>query len=79
MKYLLFFFLFVFTFACSKDAVSPKQGELMELINSASVAFSYSSEGMQIFLQNPKQAYVSGYFYFDETLAEDVIFGLDIE
>jgi len=51
----------------------------MELINSAAVAFAYNGSELDSFLQNPDKAYVSGYFYFESDLADDVIFGLDIE
>ena len=48
-------------------------------ILSATVAFAYSDSSLQSFLQNPSKAYISGYFYFQEDLANDVVFGLDIE
>nr|WP_298998831.1 hypothetical protein [uncultured Allomuricauda sp.] len=53
--------------------------ELLDAIVSAPVAFSYSDVETQNFFQTPSLAYISGYFYFEETLAEDIIFGLDIE
>ena len=34
---------------------------------------------MTNYLANPKRAAVSGYFWFEEDLGDDVIFGLDIE
>lgn len=46
---------------------------------SAAVAFSYSNANVQAFLENPTRAYVSGYFYIPDDLANDVIFGLDLE
>ncbi|NQZ43579.1 MAG: hypothetical protein HRT65_04660 [Flavobacteriaceae bacterium] len=71
--------------ACSSDSdpASDVNMEepvvLMESIVSASVAFAYSNAEVQDFLTNPGNAYVSGYFYFEEDLAPDIIFGLDIE
>ncbi len=63
----------------SDDAPSPEQTELMENIISASVAFAYSDATLQEFLEAPSLAYISGYFYFEDSLAPDIIFGLDIE
>ncbi|MGB3589450.1 MAG: hypothetical protein WBA23_23085 [Tunicatimonas sp.] len=60
----------------SEEVVTP---ELMELVNSASVAFAYSGDSLQQFFREPTRAYISGYFYFEDSLAEDIIFGLDIE
>ena len=51
----------------------------MEAINSASVIFAYSNTSLATFFEGPSLAYISGYFYFEDTLADDVIFGLDIE
>ena len=68
--------------ACSNDQESstpPGTTDLLDAIVSASVAFSYSGEKAQRFLEAPSLAYISGYFYFEENLAEDIIFGLDIE
>ncbi|SFR47199.1 hypothetical protein SAMN04490243_1895 [Robiginitalea myxolifaciens] len=80
--FVLFFILLV---ACSTDNENPQERvpeepeTLLDAIVSASVAFSYSGQEVQDFVLAPGQAYVSGYFYFEEDLAEDVIFGLDIE
>lgn len=65
----------------SDDSNAPAQEELgdLESIVSASVAFSYSDETLASFLQEPSLAFISGYFLFEDTLAPDVIFGLDIE
>ena len=64
-------------FSCeAQTSVEPR---LIEQINSAAVAFSYSAEPLSAFFQNPDRAYVSGYFYFEEEMAEDIIFGLDLE
>ena len=52
---------------------------LMDEITSATVAFAYDDPQLDAFFQNPGVASISGYFYFEEDLAEDVIFGLDIE
>ena len=71
---LLFFCLIM---SCSEDEGSPDP--LMDEITSASVAFAYDGPELETFFQNPGLASVSGYFYFEEDLAEDVIFGLDIE
>ncbi len=68
--------------ACSNDQESsapPETVDLLDAIVSASVAFSYSEDGAQRFLEAPSLAYIRGYFYFEENLAEDIIFGLDIE
>ncbi len=65
--------------ACQDAPDEVAEPELMELINSALVAFAYSSNPLQQFFQQPTRAYISGYFYFEGDLAEDIIFGLDIE
>lgn len=63
--------------ACNnKDVVKP---ESLEQIVSASVAFKYNGGALNEFFLNPSKAYVSGYFYFEDNLANDIIFGLDIE
>lgn len=61
--------------SCDKDDNVQSQDSIL----SASVSFAYSDIRLQDFFANPNKAYVSGYFYFNETLAEDVIFGLDVE
>lgn len=69
-------------FSCSDTNNNPtteNTPEFNESILSASVAFSFSDANLTNFFESPSLAYVSGYFYFEEDLAEDVIFGLDIE
>ena len=70
-------------FSCSSEEESTMSenppAQLLDAIVSASVAFSYSGEEVQAFLAEPNQAYVSGYFVFEDNLAEDIVFGLDIE
>lgn len=81
MKRLTFSFFWLL-FACSNDqenSAAVEATSLLDAIVSASVAFSYSGDETQHFLEAPALAYVSGYFYFEEDLAEDIIFGLDIE
>lgn len=51
----------------------------MEGITSAVVAFAYQGQELTTFLANPERAYISGYFYFEPDLADDIVFGLDIE
>lgn len=63
--------------ACNDDDSSPEL--LMDEITSASVAFAYDDPQLDAFFLDPGEASVSGYFYFEDDLAEDVIFGLDIE
>ena len=83
MDRLWYVLLVCFTFwSCDdKDPDVPIEDttELLESINSASVVFSYSDTAFGPFFTAPSLAYISGYFYFEETLAPDVIFGLDIE
>lgn len=85
MKRLVLLFFWCILLACSSDSDNPSETvpetpeALLDAIVSASVAFSYSGQEVQEFVLAPRQAYVSGYFYFEEDLAEDVIFGLDIE
>ena len=74
---LCLFAISIIAFACSDDE-TPTQ-ELFTEINSAAVAFSYEDGKFGDFFQDPSQALITGYFYFEEDLAEDVIFGLDIE
>lgn len=69
--------ILVLLVACSKKTIN--RPEPLEAINSASVAFRYKGSSLEEFFQNPSKAYISGYFYFDDTLADDVVFGLDIE
>ena len=79
-RFLLSFFCLLL--ACSNDQEGSTPAgatALLDAIVSASVAFSYSGDETQRFLEAPSLAYVSGYFYFEEDLAEDIIFGLDIE
>lgn len=63
--------------ACSKRVINKP--ELIEVINSTSVAFKYIGAPLEDFFLNPSKAYISGYFYFEDNLADGVIFGLDIE
>lgn len=74
----LMLLLLVTSISCSKDENIPKV-ELLDHILSATVAFSYNDVNLQNFFQSPTKAYISGYFYFENDLADDVIFGLDIE
>lgn len=46
---------------------------------SAAVALINSSTPMQTFLKKPGRSYVQTYFYFQQSLPEDVLFGLDQE
>ena len=64
-----------------EDEETPREAsnELLESITSASVVFSYSDAAFVPFFTTPSLAYISGHFYFEEDLAPDVIFGLDIE
>ncbi|MCG2459574.1 hypothetical protein K8352_02295 [Flavobacteriaceae bacterium F89] len=78
-KYILIVLMAIAYFSCSRDkepAVPPK---LLDAITSSSIAFKYSGGELQNFFQNPTQAYVSGYFYFEPDLADDIIFGFDVE
>lgn len=77
MKNFIFLFLSFLAFSCAKENASDIS--LLNEINSASVAFVKDSELMQNFYQNPTRAYISGYFYFNHDLAEDIVFGLDLE
>ncbi|WP_350285179.1 hypothetical protein [uncultured Croceitalea sp.] len=72
----------VLVFSCgdtNDDTMTENTTEFNESILSASVAFSFSDASLADFFKNPSLAYVSGYFYFEEDLAEDIIFGLDVE
>lgn len=53
--------------------------ELYDGIHSSAVAFAYKSNELADFFKNPAKAYVSGFFMFEDDLADDIIFGLDIE
>lgn len=66
-------------FSCSEDKEITAPKEILNAITSSSIAFRYNSDALKNFFQNPTRAYVSGYFYFEPDLAEDIIFGLDIE
>lgn len=63
----------------SENGEATRSENLLNAINSAGVAFSYSGDHQQDFFKNPNRGYVSGYFYFEEDLANDIIFGLDME
>ncbi|MEM1337226.1 MAG: hypothetical protein AAF634_04300 [Bacteroidota bacterium] len=76
-------FAFFLLLGCDTDTTTPEteteELPLLETITSASVIFSHSNEQLTPFFAAPTLAYVSGYFYFEDPLAPDVIFGLDIE
>lgn len=78
MKKILIISLFTVFQACDSEDSMPEV-ELLESINSAVVAFEYQSDELKDFLIQPNKAYISGHFMFEEDLATDVIFGLDIE
>lgn len=78
LKKFLYILIIAMCFSCSKDEESQKV-ELLKTITSASVAFVHSSDKLDDFFKTPTKAYVSGYFYFNDDLADDVIFGLDLE
>jgi len=73
----------VIPLGCSDNSSPEEESQnpvaLRESIVSASVAFAYQGEVLTNYLANPKRAAVSGYFWFEEDLGDDVIFGLDIE
>ena len=73
---IFYLILLIFILSCSEDEETVV---LMDEINSATVAFAFNGTNLTDFFENPKEASVSGYFYFEEALADDVIFGLDIE
>ena len=77
MRPLIYLLLAVFLLACSKD--QDPETESLDFITSAAVAFAYDGPELGTFFQNPDRAYVSGYLFFEPDLAEDIIFGLDIE
>lgn len=65
---------------CSTDKETPVSEDnevLLDAIVSSSVAFSYSDAKVKTFFESPSLAYVSGYFYFEDNLANDIVFGLD--
>ena len=70
-------FILIFT-SCNSDN-NTSEVNLMDIASGTSVAFVYSDQKLQDFFVQPNKAFVSGYFYFEEDLAEDIIFGLDIE
>lgn len=76
---ILFFILFFFSCKNDDSEVQNVQSELLDGITSSSIAFAYSDDLLIDFFQSPKKAYISGYFYFPPDLAEDIIFGFDIE
>ncbi|MEM9001441.1 MAG: hypothetical protein AAGB24_14355 [Bacteroidota bacterium] len=81
MKRLCLALLFML-FACDNEqenSVTAETTELLDAIVSSAVAFSHSDLGAQSFFETPTLAYVSGHFYFEDDLAPDIIFGLDIE
>lgn len=81
MKHLVPFFSIFFLLGCGSDNSPPKPADpvLNELISSVCVAFSFSGQSVQDFTSQPDKAYISGYFFFEEGLGSDIIFGLDIE
>jgi hypothetical protein len=50
-----------------------------DAILSCAVAFAYKGDELASYFTGPAKAYVSGYFMFEDDLADDIIFGLDIE
>jgi hypothetical protein len=79
MRILIYIITILLITSCYKDKIINPQKPLLASINSAAVAFKYSDPVLQNFFQNPSQAYISAYFYFEPDLADDIIFGLDIE
>ena len=73
----VFFLAFILITSCS-DKDDEKE-VLLETITSAAVAFAYEGQELTEFLNSPERAYISGYFYFEPSLADDIVFGLDIE
>lgn len=78
LKRFLYITLVAVCFSCTNEE-APTKPELLDAITSASVAFVHSTDKLDYFFQSPTKAYVSGYFYFGDDLADDVIFGLDLE
>jgi hypothetical protein len=78
IRYALFLSLLVCLAGCDKDS-DKTAVSLADSILSAAVSFQFEGEPLQSFLQDPQQAYISGYFMFSDDLADDIIFGLDIE
>ena len=76
-KSISYILVFLIVFSCDKK--SSDTTETLDSILSASVAFKNNSNSLQDFFSNPSKAYISGYFYFEDDLASDIIFGLDIE
>ena len=76
-RFISVFMAVVLLYSCSDDDDQPN--ELMSEINSATVSFAYENSVLKEFLLSPSEATISGYFYFEPELADDVIFGLDIE
>lgn len=72
-----------FLVSCTKDSTTEgnqnNSTELSDLAASISIAFGYSDEKIQSFLEQPTKAYISAYLQFPEDLGNDVIFGLDLE
>jgi len=79
MKAIIIISSLILMTACSSDDGANREVQRLESINSAVVAFEYQSTEMENFLSQPDRAYISGYFMFEDDLADDVIFGLDIE
>lgn len=82
MKRFFIIVLGILVTSCNKDQdndVPREPTQLLDIIVSSPVAFSYSGSNTQTFFETPSKAYVSGYFYFEDDLADDIIFGLDIE
>ncbi|MEM6892079.1 MAG: hypothetical protein AAF554_00215 [Bacteroidota bacterium] len=77
------FLILTTQWGCSDSSSTEEEpqnfGSLRENIISASVAFAYQGDVLNNYLASPKRAAVSGYFWFEEDLGDDVIFGLDIE
>lgn len=65
--------------SCNKEMDLATTPDVLDAITSSSIAFKYGGVELQNFFQNPTKAYISGYFYFEPDLAEDIIFGFDIE
>ena len=65
--------------SCSDSENESEQDKLLEGITSAVVAFAYEGPELASFLSNPERAYISGHFFFEPDLADDIVFGLDIE
>ena len=81
MKRIITLVFILFLFSCKNDdsEIQNIRSELLDGITSSSIAFAYKGDLLQNFFQNPQKAYISGYFYFPPDLADDIIFGFDIE